>query len=168
MAKQTVDKYCQRAFATVTQSAIDTLTFEQVRFAVGLYQGVALKIHQVHYYPDVATCRQLVNVNDMLEVGLTTTNKISSLDPMDQAVLGLKRLVGVSTHTELVHNPLVIDFSNLPEGGILVPANPVYIALSSAGFASVGLCRAVVYLSFVSLTDTEYLEVLQTMLPSNI
>lgn len=169
MAKsRTLDKYTNRAFATITQSAANTLTFEQLRFAVGIFQGVAVKICAIHYYPDNTTVRECVAATDYLEFGLTLSNKLTQLDPLDQAVLGLRRFTGVAAAVEIFKNPVVIDFSNFPEGGILVPANPIYMAMQTGGYVAAGLARAQVFFTFVELADSDYLELLQTILPSNI
>lgn len=162
------DKFSNRAFATVSQTVINTLTFESVRFAVGLFQGVGLILHKVHYYPDNNTVREVVTAADYIEFGLTTSNRLTSLDPLDQAVIGLRRVVGVAATVAPWYNPVEIDFSQLPEGGILLPANPLYIAIQTGGFAGLGLCRAQLFLTFKTLSDQDYLELLQTMLPSNI
>lgn len=169
MAKsRNLDKYTNRAFATITMSAANTLTFEQVRFAVGLFQGVAVLIHAVHYYPDNNTVREIVAATDYCEFGLTLSNKITQLDPLDQSVLGLRRFTGIAAATEIFKNPVILDFSTMPEGGILVPANPIFMAMMSGGFAGAGLARAQIFFTFVQMADSDYLELLQTILPSNI
>lgn len=166
--KTTADKFANRALATVTQTAINTLTFEPVRFAVGLFQGVGLILHKVHYYPDNNTVRELVAATDYIEFGITTTNRVTSLDPLDQAIIGLKRITGVGATVAPWTNPIEIDFTTLPEGGLILPANPLYIAVQTGGYAGVALVRAQVFVTFKSLSDQDYLELLQTMLPSNI
>lgn len=169
MAKTTgLDKFANRAFGTVTQSAVDTLTFAQIRFAVGLYQGVGLIVHRIDYYPDNNTVGQLIGALDYLEFGLTTSERLTSLDPMDHAVIGLVRFRPLATTPDVFKVPATIDFSSMPEGGLLVPPNPLFAAIQSSGFTAVGLTRFVLYCTFRQLTDAEYLELLQSMLPSNI
>lgn len=162
------DLYVNRSFAEVTMSGVDTLTFQQINFAVGTFQGVALKLIRLMYYPTGATLDQIVASTDSLYMGVTLRNDLTDISPTNQSIIDLKAINGVGTNVEPLYVPFVTDFSTLPQGGVLIPANPLYITLLSAGFASAGIMRVVLYYTFVELTDRESVELLQTIIPGNV
>lgn len=171
-AKTVKDIYSNRAFETVTMSAANTLTFEQIQFGVGLFQGTALILNRIEWFPLGATILELVAVADHLEFALTNRDDLANLNPTNQSVLVRKRIqavmVGAVVSLEHIVTPLVSDLSGLPGGGLILPANPLYIGALTAGYANAAIVRAVLYFQFKQLTDAEYIELLQTIMPANI
>lgn len=169
MAKQKVmDAFANRAFVQVTMSALDTLTFEQIRFGVGLFQGVALHLCRVEFFPDPTSLANMVAAADTMELALTLRDDLADLDPSNQSIIALKKCYCQGNSTEISELPWTADFSELPEGGLLIPANPLYIAMNSSGFGGAGSCRAIIYYRFKELSDRESIELLQTILPGNV
>ncbi|MBA7704048.1 hypothetical protein ES703_112846 [subsurface metagenome] len=168
VAKARVDQFVNRALALVTMSAIDTLTFSQIRFAVGIFQGVALVISKVEWFIFDASIRELVAATDSIVVALVTNDNLAQLNPSDQDVIASMHLVGLGANVELSQAPLITDFSSLPGGGIILPANPLFLAMSTAGAAAASQCRVVIYYTFKTLTDKDYIELVQMMVPGNI
>ncbi len=166
--KTAVDVFVNRAMATITMSAADTLTFEQLRFAVGTFQGVALVIHRIEWTMLVATCRSLVAATDNLDMALVTNDNLTAIDPTDQDVLATMSVVPVATTVAPHYRPLVSEFSDLPGGGLIVPANPIFLAMDTGGFAAAGAARVVIYYTFKQLADKDYIELVQMMIPGNI
>jgi len=166
--KRSRDTYVNRALATVNMTAANVETFEQIRFAVGLYQGVAVLIHKIEYHPTIATCRELVGAADHLAVGLTNTDQLTSLNPVDPRVLGAISITCIAANVEPIRPPIILDFTDLPQGGIIIPANPLYLGMDTAGFANPGSCSIIIYFTFKQLSDAEYVELLQTVFQANI
>lgn len=163
------DAYSNIAFGSVTMSAANTQTFSQINVAVGMFQGVALLIHRVLWYPLTATIRELVAATDSLYMALTCTNRVTAInDATDPSIICMQWIVGVGANVANEKMPLISDFSSLPSGGKLVPANPLWIAAHSGGFAAAGTVKAQLDFSFVQLTDADYLELLQSMYPITI
>lgn len=171
-ARGVQDVYVNRAFETVIMSAANAITFSQVQFGVGLFQGVAAIIHRVEWYPSNATVRELVGVADFINMALTNRDDLSSLDPTNQSVLCHKALlpmmVGTVVGLEYIPVPLVSEYSGFPGGGMIVPANPLYLGMVTGGYAAAGTLRAIVYITFKQLTDAEYVELIQTIMPANL
>jgi hypothetical protein len=170
-ARDRVDQYANRALETVIMSAANTETFEQVRFGVGIFQGVALVIHRVEYHPTAGTLHEIIANADFFDMALTNRDDLTNLDPTNQNVIVHKGVhVRVVSAVGVIsdHIPLISDFSTLPGGGLIIPANPLYVALDSAGFAAAGTCRFVIYYTFKQLKDADYIELVQGMLPANI
>lgn len=168
MAKAKKDLYTNRAHGLVTMSAADTITFQQINFAVGIFQGIALKLIRVLWYPDQASFSRIDADTKYFQLGLTLRDDLTSLSATNLSVVVSKIVYGLGDSPEIVQGPLVDDFSTLPGGGLLIPANPVYLGMDSNGVGSALVVRAVLYYTFVELTDKESVELLQTILPGNV
>lgn len=172
MAKQRVDKFPNRAFIRVTESGANTLTFGQIQFGVGIFQGVAAVIHRVEFMPLIGTLADIVAGDDQLSLALTNRDDLVSLIPNNQSVLMSKRLnaamIGAVVSLQWMEFPLVIDFTSLPGGGIIIPANPLYLGVEGASLAAAAVVDCTIYLTFRDLTDSEYVELVQTIMPANI
>lgn len=167
--KVRTDVYANVAFGAVTMSAANTLTFAQIQMAVGLFQGVALVIHRLKYRPTRVSIRELAANTDELTLALTTSNRLSAInDVADPAIIDQKVLVGVGASVEPVLLPLISDFTMLPGGGKIISANPLFLGMTTLGAAAASVCRVEMEFTFVSLTDRDYLEIIQSQFPANI
>lgn len=166
------DVYPNRAFERLTLSAANTLTFVQLQFGVGLFQGIAAIINRIEWFPPIATIQELLTGADTLEMALTNRDDLANLDPTNQSVLAKKNIIPlqVGAVTSLTHEryPMISDYSTMPGGGLIVPANPLYVGMITTGFAAAAVVDIVVYLLFKQLTDAEYIELVQTIMPANI
>jgi len=168
MANKTslADKYLNRAYARIDMTAVDTVTFQQIRFSTGLFEGIALVLNRIKYYPLVTTLRAVAADTDYWIMALTTRDDLTSLDPNSLSVLDTVSSIGVGAGVEPVQRPIISDFTNAPGGGLLIPANPLYLAMDTAGFgAVVGGATVVLEYQFIKLSDKESLELLQTIIP---
>ena len=166
------DLYPNRAVETIGQTAANTIAFEQIRFGLGVFQGVALVIHRVEFNPYIADIRELVDVADDLEVALTNRDDLTTLIPNNLNVLIYRNvtpmMVGAVVSLTLERFPIVVDLSNLPGGGLIIPANPLYIGIDSTGYATTVGLNVTIYFTFKQLSDADYIELVQGMLPANI
>lgn len=163
------DMYSNIALGIVTLSAANTLTFAQLNMAVGMFQGVALLLHRIAYMPSLASWREIVTSADSLTFGLTTSNRITSLaDTTDPSIVSWGQCIGVGVAVETQRSPIVEDFSGLPGGGKLIPANPLFLASYSGGFAAAATIRAKIDFTFVELSSADYLELLQSLYPITV
>lgn len=172
MAKKKSDVYANRAFEEVIMSGANAITFQQIRFGVGIFQGVALVIHRLEFYPTRTTIDELLTVSDRLEMALVNRDDLAVLQADNQNIIALKMLypmmVGAVVGIQEVELPLVVDYGELPEGGLIVPANPLYLAANTAGFTGAGAVRCIMFYTFKQLADSDYIELVQGMLPANI
>lgn len=162
------DLYSNRTLATIVQSALNTITFEQIRFAAGLFEGLALVLNRIHLYPTAASLRQIVAATDHLTMALVTRDDLTSLDPTNLSVLASKMITGIAAGVERYVTPLTIPFSDLPGKGLLIPANPLYMGVDSGGFTAVATVRFILEYQWKKLTPQENLELLQTLLPGTV
>jgi hypothetical protein len=163
------DTFSNIAYATVTQSGVNTLTFAQINMGVGLFQGVALLLHRILWYPFAAALREIVASTDSMDMALVTSNRLTAIyDVLDPSVISVRRLIAIAATVAPYDIPLVSDFTSLPGGGKLIAANPLWIACGSAGFGAAAQIRAQLDFTFLTLSDAEYLELLQATYPANI
>lgn len=167
--KTKADAYANKGYGVVTMSAANTLTFSQIQFGVGLFQGIAILLHRVLWSPTSTSLRELVAATDSLTMALTTSNRLTALnDVAEPAIVSMKYLVAIGVATASYELPLVTDYTSLPGGGKLIPANPLWVAANTAGAVAASVLRAELEFTFVQLADREYLELIQTMFPANI
>lgn len=162
------DVYSNRAMIHITMSAANTITFEQIRWAAGTFTNIAIILHEMHIFPSSATVRECVAATDLWTIGLTSRNDLTVLAASDQSIYGLVAEVGRAAVVAPWESPLVYSWAHLPEKGIIVPPNPMYLAMTSAGFAAAGEAHCILYYTFVQVSDKQSLEVLQTILPGNV
>ena len=163
------DKFANRSFVDITMSAANTITFQQIRFAVGTFQGVGLKLARIEYYPTSGTFQEVVAAADSFSLALVVRDDLTSLDPSSQGIISLTHVfTNGATTNKLWSNPYTHDFTRLPEGGLLIPPNPLFAAMTTSGFAAAGRFRAILYYTFLELSDRESIELLQTLLPGNV
>lgn len=169
MAKAMTDVFSNKGYGRVTMAAANTLTFSQILFGTGLFDKTALVVHRVLWFPDPSTLREIVAATDTLHLALTTSNRLTAItDVSDPAIICNLSIIGVAAGTERFVRPLVQDFTMLPGGGLLVPANPLWCAIMSAGYAAAADTRVQLDFTFKELGDADYLELLQTLFPANI
>lgn len=167
--KAKADEFVNKAFGVVTMSAANTLTFAQIIFGVGMFQGIALVIHRLRWTPTAASIRELVAVTDDLNFALTSSNRVSAIhDASDPAIVSNHRIIGMGAGVEPIHLPIVDDFTMLPGGGLLIPANPVFVAAVTNGAAAASVVRVQLDFTFRELNEKDYLELLQGVYPANV
>lgn len=167
--KGSKDTFSNIMLPMVTMSAANTLTFQQIQVSVGMFQGVALLLHRIQWYPTATTIREIVASTDSLYMALTTSNKLTALvDTTDPSIVVVSSVIGIAANVESVRLPIVADLTGLPGGGKLIPANPLFLGAVTGGFAAAAVVRAVIDFSFVSLSDSDYLELLQSLYPITV
>jgi hypothetical protein len=163
------DKYSNVAFATVTLSAANTLTFNQILMGTGVFAGVALLINRILWNPTVTSLREIVAATDDLTMALVSSNRLATIfDATDPSVLAQKRLVGIGVAVERYELPLISDFSTLPGGGKLIPASPLWMAGHTSGAAAASVIRCQLDFTFIQLEAADYLELMQSTYPANV
>ncbi len=172
MAKLKKDLYVNRAIQRLTQSAPNALTFQQINFAVGVFQGIALVIHQVKYHIGYLAYHELLTNAEAFQFGLTVSSQIGDLNMTHIEVIDrherIMSLTGVAANATVIDPVAISDFTQLPAGGILIPANPLYIACGSMGLTTAVNVDCEVLFTFKELADADYIELIQSRVQSNL
>ena len=166
------DEFVNRALETVTMSATNTMTFQEINFAVGMFQGVGLLIHEVRYYIARTSVIQLIATTDEIQLAMSTSNQVGNLT-MDEPELFAATQLNVTDHgtaaaATVIEMPIRHDFTNLPGGGFIIPANPVYAAMSSVGCTSALVAYVELLFTFKQLSDKDYIELMQSRIHANV
>jgi hypothetical protein len=152
----------------LTLSAANTRTFEEIRLGMNLFDKVGLIIHRLEYRLSQGSYQELVVVADNAVLALTSSDQLTSLselqaDVIDMITLEVNHVLNANGETLLIQDfPLVHDFCDMPGGGLLVPPKPLYLGANSAGFAAALTCYIRIYFTIRKLSDTDYLELLET------
>lgn len=160
------DKYANILQESVTMSATDTLTFQEINIGLNIFDKVGLLLHRIQFDPAVSFFGEMVAITDYVRMALSQSNTISSLSINERAVIDLLEL-GVVAHgtpasAALVEVPLTRSYTDLPGGGILIAPRPLYFALSSSGFAAPLTVVMRVYFTIIQLKDSDYLELIES------
>ena len=161
------DLFSQFFYMSVTQSAANTLTFAKLGIGVSLFDYAGLLIQRIEYTFARAGLQAVVAQADELASAITGSDSLNSLtgdkpEVYDKVVINA---VVDGTPATLLQNtaPVVHDFTSLQGGGLLVPAQDIYIACESAGLAAAAVVEARVYYTVRELVATDYLELVQRL-----
>jgi len=158
------DRFANLYATTITMSAANTLTFQEINMGISLFDKVALKINRMEII--LSSCiTELVAITDSLENALCQSNQISSLDANDRLLIDYSQFAtvvsGAPASWKIFHQPFVKDYSSLPGGGLLCAPKPLYLGMETAGFANPGSAAVRIYFTIEKLKDVEYFELLE-------
>lgn len=166
MAKQQSDKFANQAVITVTESAINTLTFKKLETGISLFEKMAWLIARMEYYVFDLSGTQFNAAADSLEIALTATDQLSAIPLTNAAVLDYLKYtrsdIGAAASGYISPQPYVKDFSTLPGGGLLVPPNPLYLAAKGTSLVAVSTVTAKILYTNYELSTEEYWELVES------
>lgn len=159
------DKYVNRASMSVVTSAADTLTFSQLTTGISTFSKQAFVIHRVNWY---AANRHLIAQDGAyFQAAITMSNKASGLSLDDPGVLHMQEwhVDYAGTPANVFHyiEPDVSDFSTLPGGGLIVPANPIFLAVDSVSIGSAITISCRFDFTVIDLKADEYIELVEAL-----
>lgn len=161
------DKFTQVAYIDVTESAANTLTFNGLSVFSNILTPQGLLIHRVEYNVTPASVQAFTTLADGMRIGLCGSDQITAITLDDARVYDFHQMVvqdfGVAGTGVMVDFPWVADFSTLPGGGRLVPADRIYCYLQgiNLGGAIAAECRF--HFTLIDLDSSEYLDLAQSL-----
>lgn len=167
MAERTrKDTYANMAYLACVESAAATLTFDQLTIATSslLDKKYGLLINRADF--EMFPFSTLNSDTDSFTVGITVSDSITDLALSRAEVIirqGWQRTdFGVAASGALQLKPTVRDFSTMPGGGILVPADRLFIGVVGVGTATAitGVCR--LYYTVVELSADDYWQLVES------
>lgn len=169
-SKSGVDKFANIASISVTESAANTLTFKKLETGIALFDKIAWVIHRLETYLSIPDAGLLNSDTDSLFFGLTASNTVSTLlngatqtDPSIFYGGRWRRSDFGTAATAILHlAPWVIDFTNLPGGGLIVPPSPLYGAAQGSGCAAASTVIFRLYYTNLPLSPDEYWELVES------
>jgi len=161
----TKDKFVNMATIQLTESAANTLTFKKLETGISLFEKVAWIIHRVEYLFSAASYATFNGSGDVVEYGLAASDQITALAITNAAVIDygfLARLdLGTAASGNFYESPLIRDLTTLPMGGILVPPNPLYLAVKGTGLSAATILTARFFYTTYVLTPDDYWELVE-------
>jgi len=163
------DQFANVMHLTVTQSGVDTFTVgDAVQLGVGLFQNAALIIHEIEYYLGKATYQALDADGDRVNIGVVGDNTIASLQYNDPRVYDMQgwtlRLEsGVGFEVLPTNFKVIRGFDKLPGGGMIVPADKIYLSCYSDGTGIANTADVRIRFTIKELKANEYLELAQSL-----
>lgn len=159
------DKYVNKAFVTVTESSINTLTFAELQTGMAMFEKVAWIIHRIEWFPGNVALRELVANTDILTAALVGNNKMTALTLGDPAVYDIFSLVAAvsgTPATQFIHSlPIIRDFSSLPGTGLIIPPRPLFVAVKGTGAAAAMIVQVRIMFTYKQLQADEYWELVE-------
>lgn len=161
------DEYDQFLYMQVAQSANNTLTFGQLALGTSLFEYAGLIISRIEYNVAIGHWALILGVDDYIQIALCGSNSIASL-ALDQAevydMLELRAsLSGTPASGVIKEVPIIHNFENMNGGGLLVPAQNMYIGVDSASIAADCLGSMRVWFRIKKLAAADYIELVQRL-----
>lgn len=172
MAKVTggSDQFSNLIYGATVLSAANTATWSKIDIITGSLLGAkqyGLKIARIEYHPNKTSTQEMTADGDQIVwavalVGNLTNLGVANAEVIDSLVL-TRHDFGTAGSAQFLEKPFIHDFTNLPGGGILVPADRLYVGATSTGLASATDMGGIrIFSSTVELTPQLYLELLQS------
>lgn len=161
------DIFTQLSYLSVTESAANTLTFAGLSVFSNVLSQRGMIIHRVEYDLPAGTVALMVANADAIKYGLTGSDGMTSVSLDDPEAYDINRITRVDIGTAasgFYHNAkLVNDFTTLPGGGLLVPADRLYIYVEGVSLATAATAKARVRYTILDMSAADFLELAQSL-----
>ncbi len=149
-------------------SAANTLTFGEIAVGVSIFDYAGFILERVEYKLNRASYSEVNSAVDEAHVAICGSNSVADIydtgNPQVYDMVGWEPITaGTPASLIMEHAPIIHDFSSLEGGGLLVPAQNIYIAMQTAGFAAAGTATVRVYYRIIALQANDYLELAQRL-----
>jgi hypothetical protein len=160
-----MDKFANIAFLTVTESAGTTLTWAQLALVANLQsEKSALIIHRAEM--SVGDIAQLNSSGDYVDFGLSLSDRVTSISDLSQPEMlfwnSIRRQdIGTAATGVYIEFPIIRDFTALPGGGLLVPADRLYVGIKGTGTGAAMVVYMRLYYTVQPLATADYWELIE-------
>lgn len=165
------DKFANMATISLVESAANTLTFAKLETGIALFEKVAWLISRLEFFLQTRDATNFAASEDAVLWALCASNTMASLAGgvtiTNPAVIygqRIKRIdFGAAASGAMYVDPMIVDFSTMPSGGILVPPNPLYGAIQgSAAPAAMSAFIRIYYTNYALSNADEYWELVES------
>ena len=160
------DDFAQRMYLEV--SLTDTaITFSRVNVGLSIFDYAAFIIHRTEWdWPRKVYDEMTDDAADEVQLALTGSNSIAAISAAAAQVYDLIRLRvyvnGTPASANLELGPIIHDFTGLPGGGLIVPAQDLFFAGDVDGFSLAATYSCAVYYTIKAISAADYLELAQS------
>lgn len=156
------DMYANKFFGSVTETAVDTLTFNEIPTNVNVMSKEAWILHRLEWYLTPGDIGQFNADADSLKLALTSSSNMDDLTLDNPGVIDLLETtinaVGAAADFERVDMPLIRDFSSLPGMGLIITPRPLFIAAVGSNLTNPTSPQVRGFFTRIELTPDEYIE----------
>lgn len=161
------DIYDQFMYLAVTMSAANTITFGQVSLGMSIFDYAALVLSRIEYDFAYTKFGELIANSDHAEMAITGSDQLSNLvldqaEVYDMAAYSVGE-AGTPGNATIYQQPLIHDFTGMKGGGLIVPAQNVFLGMNTAGFSAAASCVARVYYTVKALAAADFIELVQRL-----
>lgn len=157
-------EFAEIVYASVTESAANTLTFQKMETGHGVLDKKAWIIHRLEFYLSATDINRLGAADDVISIALTTSNLISSLDLSSAAVIDViefNQLQATAVGFTLFDKPWIRSFTDLPGGGRLVLPNPLYLAVKGTSLAAAVTAKVRIVFTAMDMETDDWLQIVE-------
>lgn len=164
------DAYSQVIYGSVMLSAANTLTFKKVDIITGALLGskqYGLLIARIEWLFINAAIQEMTANGDSISLAVTVSEGIADLGMNHPELIATESFerhdAGAAASGQFINKPSYRDYTGLPGGGLLIPADRLFLAGTSLGLAGGTLLMGGIRIYYTSkeLTPTDYLELIQ-------
>lgn len=157
------DRFVQYASLSITESAANTLTYAQLTTGGMLFQRRAMIIHRIEY---MLNANDLDAEGDTAAFGLVTSNQSApGLGDPNTVDFNIARRLdfGTAASAQMYMNPVMRDFSTLAEGGLIIPAHPIFLFAQGTSLPAALVLTARIYFTIEELSAEEFVELVEAL-----
>ena len=153
------DRFANVAATTLTLSAANTLTFQEMLTGISLGQGVGMLIDEIDYSMSRTSLLELVADSDNVDIALTASDDIPSISDMgDRRIIHNFSLHSIMVGAVVGLNHVKMPFVHQFFPPLIIAAPRVFLAGVTAGAAAASVFQIRFYFRYISLTPQQYLE----------
>jgi len=168
MAGKKEDMFSSTAFLSVLESAANTLTFAKLEIANALQLGgqkLAFILHAIEYLHDIGNYALFNATADTLTFGLSVSNAFATPGLAYSEIVDFNMLtrvdVGAAASGGWRDAPNIKDFSQYPGGGLILPADRLYIFLAGTSLTGAARVYARIHYTTQELSADQYWQLVE-------
>lgn len=158
------DLFTQTMYIKTVESAANTLTFNGFG-TMSPILNTAYIIHRIEYYV-AEMFPYLLGAGDKILFGIALADSLASVILTDPRLFDARSViwhsVGTPANYSLHYDPYVVDFTALPGGGRIIPADNIYLYVCGASLAGALTVVSRIFYTAIDLSAQEALEILQS------
>ncbi len=166
-AQKRKDEFSQMAYIAVVESGANSLTFNGISVFSNILTPKGMILHQVEYNINAAAYALLVAAGDAIIFGLSGDDSAAAVALDDAQTYDynvIQRVdFGAAASGGVVHAIHNVDWTGLPGGGKLVPADRLFGYVQGASIASALSIAIRLQFTLKDLNAQQYIELAQSL-----
>jgi len=162
-------QYARKAYeSNLFMGAINTLAVSEIDFNLSLRDGNVVLLHQACFWiADTPWDDIYATAGVKAWFGIAGSLDVTDINLARRTLYGSRALYANGTNMimSIAENPLKIDWSNLPFGGMPVPPGPLCFAIDSDAMTVILQCSCELLYSVIRVAPPNALDMVQSLIP---